>query len=128
VWETLVNVSRWPEWNQEVKSVTVNGPLREGTVFRWKTNSGTITSTFQTIQPPHHVAWTGRTMGIKAVHAWRLEPNGTKTSVRTAESFDGLLAQLLRRPLRTMLTKTLDRGLESLKTAVEQQPRHPEGE
>ena len=59
VWKTLVDVARWPNWNPEVESVVLEGGTREGSVFRWKTNSGTITSTFQTIEPPMHVAWAG---------------------------------------------------------------------
>jgi hypothetical protein len=72
----------------EVKSVSLQGGIREGSVFRWKTNSGKITSTFQPIEPPHHVAWTGKTLSIKAIHSWTLEQTNGKTTVKTAESFE----------------------------------------
>ena len=39
-------------------------------------------------------------MSIKAIHTWRLKQADGKTNVRTAESFEGLLARLLRRRLR----------------------------
>jgi hypothetical protein len=119
VWETLVDVERWPEWNRDVESVSLEGGIREGSIFRWKTRSGTIKSVFRTIQPPRHVAWTGKTMGIKAVHAWTLESIDDGTRVTTAESFEGLLARLLRRRLRRMLQKTLVDGLEKLKAEGE---------
>jgi hypothetical protein len=121
VWDTLVDVERWPQWNSEVKSVTLEGGTQEGSVFRWKTSSGTITSTFQTLDPPRHVAWRGKTLSIKAIHIWTFEQIDGRTSVRTAESFEGLLARLLRRRLQKMLQKTLETGLQKLKAEVERQ-------
>jgi uncharacterized protein YndB with AHSA1/START domain len=119
VWETLVNVEGWPQWNPDVKSVSLQGGAREGSVFRWKTTSGTITSAFQTVQSPHHVSWTGKTMTLRAIHVWSIQQTGGKT----AESFEGLLARLLRRPLNRMLQKTLDKTLEALKVEVERRSK-----
>jgi hypothetical protein len=39
--------------------------------------------------------------------------------VRTEESYDGLVARLLRRPLQTMLDRTLTGGVNSLKAEAE---------
>ncbi len=36
VWEVLTALDRWPTWNPDVTAVTVQGPLAEGTEFRWK--------------------------------------------------------------------------------------------
>ena len=123
VWETLVTVDRWPDWNPDVKSVTLDGDIREGGTFRWKTSSGTITSTFRTVEPPSHVAWTGAIMGIKAIHVWRLDPTGDRTTVRTAESFEGLPARLMRGRLQKTLQEALGTGLHALKTEVEARRR-----
>jgi uncharacterized protein YndB with AHSA1/START domain len=119
VWATLVDVERWPDWNADVKSVSLDSDTREGSVFRWKTGSGTITSTFRTFQPPHHPSWTGKTMSLRAIHVWSLEVNDGKTLVKTAESLEGPLARVLRRPLNTMLRKTLDKTVRALKIEVE---------
>jgi hypothetical protein len=32
--------------------------------------SETITSTIERVEPPRLFAWTGRTLGIKAIHVW----------------------------------------------------------
>lgn len=119
VWETLVDVESWPRWNPDVKTVDLQGGTRVGSVFRWKTRSGTITSTFRTVDPPHHVSWTGKTMSLKAIHVWSLEATGGKTTVRTAESLEGPLARVLRGPLDTVLQKTLDKAVEALRVEVE---------
>jgi hypothetical protein len=119
VWDVLAAVERWPTWNPDVKSVSVEGPLHEGSSFRWKAGPGTITSTVRRLDRPRVLAWTGRTLGIRAVHVWQLEPRDGKTLVRTEESYDGLVARLLRRPLRKMLDTTLANGVHSLKAEAE---------
>jgi uncharacterized protein YndB with AHSA1/START domain len=125
LWETLVDVERWPEWNADVKAVSLQGGAREGSVFRWKTGSGTITSTFRTLEPPHFVSWTGKTMSLRATHVWSFEQNGGKTTLRTAESLEGPLARLLRRQLTKKLQKTLDANVEALKAHIEELPKSP---
>jgi hypothetical protein len=91
VWEVLTAFERWPSWNPDVKSMTVKGPVVAGSVFRWKAGPGTIESTIQRVEPPRLIAWTGKTLGIKAIHFWHLEPRDGKTFVRTEESYEGLI-------------------------------------
>jgi hypothetical protein len=62
-------------------------------------------------------------MGIKAFHVWRLEPRNGQTSVRTEESFDGLVARLLRGSLQKTLDKSLEEGLQHLKAEAERRAR-----
>jgi uncharacterized protein YndB with AHSA1/START domain len=119
VWEVLTDVNGWPGWNPDVKSVALVGEVAEGAEFRWKTGSGTITSRFERLDRPRLAAWTGRVFGIEAVHVWRLEPRNGGTVVHTEESFGGLIAGLLRRPLRKTLAKALDSGTRALKAEAE---------
>jgi uncharacterized protein YndB with AHSA1/START domain len=119
VWEVLTAFERWPGWNQDVKSMSVQGPVAEGLVFRWKAGPGTITSTVRLVEPPRRLAWTGKTLGIKAIHFWHLEPRGGKTFVRTEESYEGLVARLLHGSLQKTLDTSLADGLRRLKAEVE---------
>jgi uncharacterized protein YndB with AHSA1/START domain len=119
VWDVLAALDRWPSWNPDVKSVSVEGEIAEGTRFRWKTGPGTVTSTLQRVERPRLIAWTGRTLGIDAVHVWRLEPRDGTTLVRTEESFAGVVARLFRWPLRKTLTGGLENGLRHLKAEAE---------
>jgi hypothetical protein len=119
VWEVLTAFERWPSWNREVKTMTIDGSVAPGTVFRWKAGPGTITSTIQEVAPPREIAWTGKTLGIKAIHVWHLEPQNGRTLVRTKESYEGLVARLLRRPLQKTLDRALADGLRYLKDEVE---------
>jgi len=119
VWEVLTHFEQWPQWNPDVKSMSYAGPLAPGSEFRWKAGPGTIVSTLEQVDPPRRVSWRGRTMSIKALHEWQLEPRGDGTSVETEESFSGALARIFRGMLQKQLDKSTDEGLEHLKREAE---------
>jgi hypothetical protein len=121
VWSALTDIANWPSWNPDVKAASVDGLLAAGTQFRWKAGPGTITSTLQSVEPPHRIEWTGVTFGIKAIHVHRLEQRDGKTIVTSAESWDGLPVRLLRRSMAKSLQKAIDAGLSHLKTEAERQ-------
>jgi uncharacterized protein YndB with AHSA1/START domain len=119
VWDVLTAIDRWPSWNPQVKSVDMQGDLAEGTQFRWKAGPSTITSTIRSVEAPRLIAWTGKTLSINAIHEYRLEPRDGKTSVRTEESYEGLIARLFRGPLQKTLDEALEEGLRHLKAEAE---------
>ena len=125
VWEVLTQIEGWPSWNPAVKSVSLTGLVAEGTQFRWKAGPGTITSTIQRVDRPRLIGWTGKTLGLGAVHVWRLESRGDRTLVKTEESFAGLPARILRRRMQKMLQKELDEGLRRLKIEAERRAASP---
>jgi uncharacterized protein YndB with AHSA1/START domain len=114
VWEVLTDFDRWPQWNPEVKSMSWDGPLAPGSVFRWKAGPGTIVSTLEEVDRPRYVRWRGRTMSIAAIHEWRFEDRDGGTHVETNESFSGVLARLLRGSLQKQLDRALEEGLQHL--------------
>jgi hypothetical protein len=120
----LTDFGRWPEWNPQVKSMSFDGPPAPGSEFRWKAGPGTIVSTLEQVEPPRFVRWRGRTMTIKAIHEWQLEPRDGGTRVETEESYSGTLARLLRGTLQKTLDKALDDGLEHLKREAERQAQN----
>jgi hypothetical protein len=119
VWRILTAVDSWPTWNPDVKSVTIDGPVVEGATFRWKAGPGTITSTIIRLDRPRLIAWRGKTLGINAFHVWHLEQREWRTQARTEESYEGLVARLLRRPLQKTLDAALAAGLRHLKAEAE---------
>lgn len=122
-WDVLTAIEEWPSWNPEVKSASVEGGLGEGTEFRWKAGPGTITSRIEDLERPRRISWTGKTLGIKAVHVHTLEPRNGGTLVRTAESYDGLMARLFHKRLQKTLDDALQSGLEHLKAEAERRQR-----
>jgi uncharacterized protein YndB with AHSA1/START domain len=119
VWDILADFESWPSWNPDVDSVSLDGSVAPGTVFRWKAGSANIVSTLRDVDRPHRLSWTGRTSGVGAIHVWRFEPSGDGASVAMEESFSGLVARLLRKRLQRDLDATTVKGLQALKAAAE---------
>lgn len=119
VWDVLTNIEAWPSWNPEVRTAAVDGELGPGATFRWKAGPGTITSTIQELDPPNRITWRGSTVGIKAIHVYRLEASASGTSIVSEESWTGLPVRLLRGLLRRQLQKSTDAGLQRLKREAE---------
>ncbi len=128
VWDVLTGIERWPTWNPDVKSVSMNGGLSEGSVFRWKSGPGTITSTLAHVESPRSVAWSGKAFGLNAIHVYALEARDVTTIVRTEESYDGLVALLFRSRLQKKLDHALESGLQHLKAEAERRTAHPAAE
>lgn len=123
VWSLLSNIDSWPSWNPDVRSARLSGALQPGSTFVWQAGPGTITSTLHCVLPEHEIAWTGDTMGIRAVHVWRLEREGDETIVATEESWSGFLPWLLRGAFRQILEKSVEAGLAAIKEAAEKDER-----
>jgi hypothetical protein len=119
VWDLMSSIDRWPEWNPDIKSASLHGELAAGSRFIWKSGHMTIASTILRVQVPYNLAWTGMTIGIKAVHIWRLEKRGEGVLVKTEESWDGLFPRVLRGPMQRMLKSSIDSGLLHLKAEAE---------
>jgi hypothetical protein len=124
-WDVLADLERWPEWNTDVQTVEVEGPIAPGTVFRWKAGAAKITSTLESVDRPHELGWTGRALGSRAVHVWSFEPLGEGTYVRTSESFSGWVPRLIRRRMTDMLQRSLDSGLLHLAEEAERRSAEP---
>jgi uncharacterized protein YndB with AHSA1/START domain len=89
VFAVISAIDQWPSWNPDVRSVELSGPVRPGTVFRWKAGPSVLTSTLHVVDPPHEIAWTGTTMGIRAVHVFRFQAtDGGGSLARSEESWN----------------------------------------
>jgi uncharacterized protein YndB with AHSA1/START domain len=119
VFTVISAIDQWPSWNPDVTSVQLQGPVQPGTVFRWKAGPSTLTSTLQMVDPPREIAWTGTTMGIKAVHVFRFQASDGATLARSEESWEGLLASLLKGYSRRTLNKEIRGVLAHLKSEAE---------
>lgn len=122
-WNVLTAIGRWPSWNPAVRSIGFEEGLDEGSEFRWKAGPGSITSTIREVDSPRRIVWRGSSFGIKAIHVHTFEPRAGGTFVRTEESYDGLVARLLRRRLQKTLDSTLDDELRHLKAEAEGRAR-----
>jgi hypothetical protein len=115
----MADIEAWPRWNPDVKDVSLQGELKPGTQFQWKAGPGKITSLLQNVEPPHLLAWTGKIMGINAIHVWKIDVVDFKTIVETEESWEGLVSSAMLDRLQEMLESSLNSGLKYLKAESE---------
>jgi uncharacterized protein YndB with AHSA1/START domain len=123
VWDLLTAMDHWADWNPDVKTAS-QPDLHAGAVFRWKAGPVPLTSTLRQVERPQVLGWTGTTMGVRAVHVWRLRSDGDRTIARTEESRTGTLARLFPGMTRRRLQKTLDAWLDHLKAEAEHRSWH----
>lgn len=119
VWGVFSDFQSWPDWNKGVKAMELHGDLKPGTTFVWVANGSTIRSRLEEVKRPERIVWSGRSFGIRAIHVWEFEEKDGGTCVSTRESFEGLLARLLRRSLSRMLAEAVEKGALSLKAEAE---------
>lgn len=119
VWALLADIARWPTWNPDVKEARLEGELRPGTTFVWRSGPGTITSVLRSVEHGRELGWTGVTMGVHAVHVWRIEATQRGSRVTTEESWSGWSTRFMHKRLERVLRDAVFHGLHTLKTEVE---------
>jgi uncharacterized membrane protein len=122
VWTAQADLERWPEWQPDVSSVTLTGELAVESVFRWKAKGVNITSTLGVVEPNRRIGWTGRSIGMRAVHIWAFEPQGDATRVICEESLSGWIPRLMKIFTPDFLEKSMAASLQTLKDYVERSP------
>lgn len=119
IWSVLTDINRWPEWQTDITTATINDPLAPNNQFSWKSGGVKIKSVLHTVTPEQSFGWTGKTMGIYAIHNWQLKQQNNGTEVLVKESMDGLLASIFKKSFNQNLEKGMQKWLELLKLECE---------
>lgn len=119
VWQVLINIQSWDEWNERIKQPKLQGILDVGSNFTWKTNGSKIKSTIHTFTPSKILGWQGIAFGASAIHNWYLEPTENGTKVRVAESMEGWIIKLMKKKMNEKLADDMLYWLEQLKIECE---------
>ncbi len=77
----------------------------------------------RSVETARELGWTGTTMGVHAVHVWRIEPAQQGTRVTTEESWRGWPTRLMRRRMERSLREAIAGGLDNLKAEAERRSR-----
>ncbi len=119
VWYLLTNIERWTDWQKNVSSVDLDGELKAGTTFIWKSGGISFESEIHTLNPAKYFGWTGRTVGAYAVHNWQFEDENDSTVVTVSESLQSLLPLLFQNYFQRSLERGMKENLIELKEACE---------
>lgn len=123
VWNLLVDIPRWPDWNPRIRSASLEGPLVAGTrlVVRFGRLPGVLASRIRLVEPCRQIAWSGRLFGGATVHVYRLEAVGQQTAVSSEASWDGMAIRVLSGPLGEAMRRTNLTVLQYLKREAERE-------
>lgn len=120
VWAIHTDINGWSDWNPDVSDSKLEGSLTKGAVFNWTSKGFKLTSIIQDLEPEQRIGWTGRGFGSMAKHLWILEPDGDGgTILRTEESLEGWLVNLLKGKMQRTMEISLEGWLIDLKNEVE---------
>ena len=119
VWSEITDIDHWTKWQPDVTSSRLDGTLERGTMFYWKAKGLNITSTIRILEPMQSIGWTGRSLGMQAIHIWTFETRTDGTYVKTEESLSGWFPRILNFFDQNFLKKSLQGSLQVLKTHVE---------
>ncbi|MBD3630038.1 SRPBCC family protein [Cyclobacterium sp.] len=119
VWEIITNIDNWATWQTDISKPKMNGELKPKTTFDWKTVGANIHSTLHTVEPFKNFGWTGKTLGVLAIHNWTLTETNGRTKVSVDESMEGFFAKLLKKSFNKNLEKGMQTWLELLKEVCE---------
>lgn len=119
VWAVLADMERWNTWNTDVAYLTLNGELKAGTQFIWKEKGATPTSYLQSVVPNQQLGWTGKAMGMSAIHIFTLIPQQGGTLVVQEESLEGWTVSLLKPIIRKIGNSGMIHWNNALKKQVE---------
>ncbi|WP_462249917.1 SRPBCC family protein [Ekhidna sp.] len=119
VWNILVDMENWPSWNPEVKKVTLEGEVEEGTNFQWTQGRTHGNSQIQSVKKPNTLSWTSKAKLVKRIYVWSLEFDEGQTIATVSASFQGafvVLAENHQKVYNELLT-----WLELLKNKAEEE-------
>ena len=119
VWAVISNIDNWANWQTDISNPKLNGELKAGTTFDWKTGGATIHSTLHTVEPFKNLGWTGKALGAFAIHNWTLMETKGQTKVFVEESMEGFLAGLFKKSFNKNLENQMQKWLDLLNQECE---------
>ena len=117
VWEILIDIEKWPEWNNIVKEASIKDPVEIETPFSWYFNGVRFNSQIQAISEPNMLTWTGKSKLIKSAFVWQLENDDDQTIATFSASLQGTFTVLVNKHQRVY--NELMTWLENLKKSAE---------
>jgi hypothetical protein len=119
VWQVMTNIDKWATWQTEISNPKLNGELKPGTTFEWKTGGVKIHSTLHTVEPFKNFGWTGKAFGMFAIHNWTLTEANGQTTVSVDESMEGFFTKFFKKSFNKNLEKDMQTWLDLLKKECE---------
>lgn len=121
VWKVLTQIENWSVWQSDIQQSVLHDTFGKEARFTWKSGGVKIRSKIHTLQPYLSLGWSGKTMGILAIHNWHISNQNGKVKVQVSESMEGLMARILKKSLHSTLKEGMQTWLVLLKKECETQ-------
>ena len=130
VWQVLVDLDRYGEWNPFIVSAAGRVEVGERLTNRMQPPGGkalTFKPIVTVVEPTTTLEWLGR-LGLPGIfdgrHRFDLAPNGRGgTRLTQSEQFDGILVRVMRRSLDTTTLAGFEAMNDALKRRAEDDAR-----
>lgn len=117
VWDLLVNVNDWPDWNPEIKSAKCD-KVEPGAEFEWTVRHTHLHSKFKVVDEPTLLTWVGKGKLTKMIFVWSFEASDEQTIITVEQSVEGIVLPLFNN--HSKLHDILIDWLEALKAKLEE--------
>lgn len=122
VWSIWSDVSTWPDWNPDVREISLTGPFLTGTTGSMTTGAGTHTIRLDNVDPGRGFDFV--TTPIPAT-TFRfhcdVSPDGTGSTIRQGVMMSGLLAPVIGPLMGNRIAASFDPILEGLAREAERE-------
>jgi uncharacterized protein YndB with AHSA1/START domain len=123
VWEVMVDIERWPEWTESIRSaelLTAAG-LGFGSEARLRVKGAPSKSLWRVTEftPGRSFTWESSQLGVRSVATHLVEPNGDGTKVTLRAELNGLLVTVLSPMFRSVSKNNLEMEADGLKRRAE---------
>jgi hypothetical protein len=123
IWQRCyADASAWPEWNPELASAELRGPLEPGTIAKVRFRTGLrLRFRIVEVEPGRVFTDEARLPGARMGHRHELEPAAPGTLLRNTIYFDGPLASLWGRLMGGRAGRALEEGQRKIAALADQQ-------
>jgi hypothetical protein len=121
--DALLDHPSWKKWMPRsfVPASDLGRPLRQGDVIRVRVAGAPVASRIDVVvvDRPHEITWSGGIRGVlHGRHRFLFEPHEGGTRVRSAETWSGVLAAVVKPALKRAASKVGMQQLRALEKAI----------
>ncbi len=90
VWDALVSIKNWSNWNPQISSVDGPEKISEGTIFSWTNKKVKTKAEVQLFKPMSVLSWYCKSYWVNEIYVWSLESDENQTIITLEASMQGV--------------------------------------
>jgi Polyketide cyclase / dehydrase and lipid transport len=124
VWQIWSDTSTWPQWNPDVRAITLDGPFDTGTTGSMTTGQGTHKIRLESVVAGRSFDLVTSPVPATAFRFhFEITPSGSGSRISQSVSMSGLLAPIFAQMMGNRIAKSFEPILAGLAGAAESTPK-----